>query len=294
MAPLADFLVARIPVSLPPHLTSYVKGETPFSTTSGVVATLFSYLAVIFIVQALMKNQQPHKLTPLFQAHNVILSSGSLLLLVLMLEEILPILWKEGFHYAICAEEAWTARMEFYYMVNYYFKYLELLDTVFLAFKKKPLQFLHVFHHAATALLCYSQLNGKTSISWAVIVLNLAVHVIMYYYYYATAGGARIWWKKYLTTMQIAQFIIDIFVVYFGTYEHTAAKYFPDTLPHIASCAGAEDAAVFGCLLLTIYLGLFINFYFQTYKKPVATRKLAANGNGVANGKANGTGHKTE
>jgi hypothetical protein len=30
--------------------------------------------------------------------------------------------------------------MEFYYMVNYYFKYLELLDTVFLAFKKKPLR----------------------------------------------------------------------------------------------------------------------------------------------------------
>jgi len=30
--------------------------------------------------------------------------------------------------------------MEFYYMINYYFKYLELLDTVFLAFKKKPLR----------------------------------------------------------------------------------------------------------------------------------------------------------
>ena len=25
-------------------------------------------------------------------------------------------------------------------MVNYYFKYLELLDTVFLAFKKKPMR----------------------------------------------------------------------------------------------------------------------------------------------------------
>lgn len=30
--------------------------------------------------------------------------------------------------------------MEFYYMINYYFKYLELIDTVFLAAKKKPLR----------------------------------------------------------------------------------------------------------------------------------------------------------
>lgn len=61
----------------------------------------------------------------------------------------------------------------------------------------------------------------------------------MYYYYYATAGGAKIWvsmsirqfpvetrayfklisapqWKKYLTTMQITQFVIDLLVTYFA------------------------------------------------------------------------------
>jgi hypothetical protein len=32
-----------------------------------------------------------------------------------------------------------SQRLEFYYMINYYFKYIELLDTVFLALKKKPL-----------------------------------------------------------------------------------------------------------------------------------------------------------
>ncbi|PPQ69639.1 hypothetical protein CVT26_001515 [Gymnopilus dilepis] len=303
MYSLASFLLDKIPFRLPPHLYSYVEGVTPLSTNRAVLTALATYLVIIFSIKAVMKNQQPLKLTGLFQLHNVILSSGSLLLLVLMLEEILPIMWKHGLHYALCSEQAWTPRLEFYYMINYYFKYLELLDTVFLALKKKPLQFLHVFHHSATALLCYTQLNGKTSIpnsrlkstqSWSVIVLNLAVHVVMYYYYYATAGGAKFWWKKYLTTMQITQFVIDLFVCYFGTYERVAFKYYPN-LPHLGNCAGSGKAAAFGCALLTSYLGLFINFYFQTYKKPGSTKKSAANGvaNGHANGKANGKANGT-
>ncbi|KAF7320342.1 Elongation of fatty acids protein [Mycena kentingensis (nom. inval.)] len=303
---LADALLSVVPFRLPPHLTSFIPHETPLSTTPVVLGTLVGYLVLIFGIQAAMKNSQPQKLNTLFQAHNVFLSSGSLLLLVLTLEEIIPIVWRTGLFNGLCAEESWTPRMEFYYMVNYYFKYLELLDTVFLAFKKKPLAFLHVFHHSATALLCYSQLVGKTSIvsrrifwslqtinmklfqSWTVISLNLAVHVLMYYYYYATAGGAKIWWKKYLTTMQIVQFVIDLFLVYFGTYNHFAASYYADSLPFIGNCAGSETAALFGCGLLTSYLGLFINFYIQTYKK--GPRPPRANGvaNGHANGHANG------
>jgi len=288
MAPLADFLLALFPFRLPTHYASYVQGKTPLSTTPAVVASLIFYLTIIFGVQAYMTNKQPQKLTTLFQAHNIILSGGSFVLLILMLEEVIPIMWTKGIFNAVCSDEAWTPRLEFYYMINYYFKYLELIDTIFLALKKKPLQFLHVFHHSATALLCYSQLNGKTSISWVVISLNLAVHVVMYYYYYATAGGARFWWKKYLTSMQILQFIIDLFAVYFGTYQHYAHSYYQGFLPSIGNCAGSETAALFGCGLLTSYLGLFINFYIQTYKTP------AKKSDRVANGTANGNLHKKD
>ncbi|KZT30578.1 GNS1/SUR4 membrane protein [Neolentinus lepideus HHB14362 ss-1] len=290
MAPLADFILAHVPLpSLPHHLTHYVRGQTPLSTQTSVFSALVTYLATVFSIRKYMKDKAPMKLTTLFQLHNIILSAGSGLLLALMVEEVVPLWWKHGMFYAMCSDGAWTSRLEFYYMINYYIKYVELLDTAFLAVKKKPLAFLHVFHHSATALLCYCQLNGKTSISWIPITLNLTVHVLMYYYYYATAGGAKIWWKKYLTTMQILQFVIDLFAVYFGTYSYYAANYF-HKLPHLGTCAGTEGAAVFGCALLTSYLGLFINFYIQTYNKKPVHKKAVANGNGVPNGKA----HKSD
>lgn len=106
-------------------------------------------------------------------------------------------------------------------------------------------------------------------------------------------------WKKYLTSMQILQFIIDLFAVYFGSvyllhfvvsdradaliaYQHFAHAYYQGILPSIGNCAGSETAALFGCGLLTSYLGLFINFYIQTYKGPA--KKSGRVANGTANG----------
>jgi fatty acid elongase 3 len=109
MAPLADFILKQVPLpQLPYHLTHYVRGATPLSSQPVVIGILAGYLATIFGIREFMKTRQPQKLTFLFQVHNAILSSGSALLLALMLEEILPIYWRHGLFYALCNARAWT------------------------------------------------------------------------------------------------------------------------------------------------------------------------------------------
>lgn len=105
----------------------------------------------------------------------------------------------------------------------------------------------------------------------------------MYWYYFQSARGVRVWWKKWITRLQIVQFVIDLGkllfnpptigatdillgFVYFASYTYFSSTYFPH-LPSYGHCAGEEFAAFAGMGIISSYLLLFISFYFATYKK---------------------------
>ncbi|KAH8026264.1 hypothetical protein HPB51_017802 [Rhipicephalus microplus] len=76
---------------------------------------------------------------------------------------------------------------------------------------------LHVIHH------CIVVWNGWVGLTFGAegqimicICINCLVHVIMYSYYFLSSFGPAmrryLWWKRYLTMMQIAQ--LSFFVIY--------------------------------------------------------------------------------
>ncbi|MCJ1310487.1 hypothetical protein MMC25_004151 [Agyrium rufum] len=252
----------------------FVPGETPMSTLPASLTVLASYYVIVLGGREVMRNRPAFKFSTLFKIHNLGLTVLSWGLLVLFVEQVLAAWWNSNIFYMICDKRGgWTDKLVVLYYLNYITKYIELLDTVFLVLKKKPLTFLHTYHHGATALLCYTQLVGLTPISWVPISLNLMVHVVMYWYYFQSARGIRIWWKEWITRLQILQFVVDLGFIYFATYTYFTSTYF-QWMPNYGHCAGEEFAAIAGCAIISSYLLLFISFYLATYKKtPKAGRK---------------------
>lgn len=90
-------------------------------------------------------------------------------------------------------------------------KVFDLCDTVFFILRKKWNQVtpLHVTHHSImpfTSWLAYK--FAPVPSSGTVLILNSFVHTVMYSYYELASRGFNLWWKKYITVMQLVQFYV--------------------------------------------------------------------------------------
>lgn len=91
----------------------------------------------------------------------------------------------------------------------------ELLDTVFIVLRSKPLVMLQYYHHFATLLLCWAGLKVYPIEMIAAAGMNYSVHTFMYLYFALCGMGYR-GLKKIgfiITIFQVLQMVIAVYVV---------------------------------------------------------------------------------
>ena len=93
-------------------------------------------------------------------------------------------------------------------------------------------------------------------------LINSFVHVFMYFYYGLSACGPQfqkyLWWKKYMTKMQMIQFVIVI--------VHSCQFFF-------ISCDFPIFFSYWTLSYAMIFLVLFSNFYIQEFIKRQAMKR---------------------
>lgn len=278
-----------------------VDGSIPLSNPSTVILVSISYVLFIKLLQCVFVptrdvrkgshvsrttatsslRMQPLECTWVVFVHNLILSIGSGILLVALVREMFSLYQRNSMLELFCdPDQVLTSGYHhFLFYINYMFKFYELFDTVLLAVRGKPIRFLHIYHHAITIVLSWAHLRGETCVQWVPLVCNLAVHVVMYGYYAVNAIGYRPWWKRYLTKMQICQFVCVLFIsicVMAIRAFHTITYYILDR-PYGYRCHCKDWYTVnFGVAVFASYLLLFLRMYDETYKKKNSKPTLKA------------------
>jgi elongation of very long chain fatty acids protein 6 len=86
----------------------------------------------------------------------------------------------------VCAYPAdtWGSGSSGFWVTLFIFsKVPELVDTVFIVLRKKPLLFLHWYHHVTVLLFCWSSLSTMAASGLYFVAMNYTAHSLMYGYY---------------------------------------------------------------------------------------------------------------
>jgi len=219
-------------------------------------AVALSYLVLIVVGKAVMKNRKEFNLWSFRVFHNAFLTALSLYLVVEMLRQASL----TSFYGPIIRDSRGNGMAKILHLY-YLSKVVEFIDTFIMILRKKfdQISFLHIYHHVSVLIMwwfnVYFYPGGEAYPSaW----LNSFVHVWMYSYYFLSTIGYEVWWKRFLTQLQISQ--LSLFVLQGISLLFTGAKEFV--------FIGLINGAYAATLVI-----LFLNFYTKSYRKPTTKKE---------------------
>lgn len=277
-AGLIDRIVHFFVVNEDPRTKPWLLASSPGPLFTILVTYLYFCL---YAGPRYMKNRKPFELKNTLIVYNAV----QVVLSVYLVIEGLEGGWRKHYNFRCqpvdYSNNPVAIRMARAVWLYYMCKITELLDTVFFVLRKKQNQisFLHVYHHTLMPICGFIGLKYFAGGHGTLLgLINSFIHVIMYMYYMLAAMGPQVqkhlWWKKYLTVMQIIQFLI--------VFVHTIQIQFQP------SCNFPKSI---GCLL-TLNAGLFTymfsSFYIKSYNRAPKNNQSKVIDHKCTNGIANG------
>jgi elongation of very long chain fatty acids protein 6 len=170
------------------------------------------------------------------------------------------LLLNRGYEQTMCLDPSATwgyGPTGFWMMLFMYSKIPELIDTVFIILRKKPLLFLHWYHHATVLTYCWCAYSLRTGSGIFFATMNYGVHGLMYAYYCAQAlGGVPKWFPTILITyLQIFQMLVGVAICLSGWYYYL----------HDIPCSNDLRMLIAAGVMYASYLFLFVQFFFNRY-----------------------------
>ena len=190
---------------------------------------------------------------------NLALAVFSIFGAIVLVPPVISSMKEKGFVYTSCVSDAYQYSPEssvcfwvFLFMLS---KVVELGDTLFVILRKKPLMFLHWYHHVSVLNLTWFIVSkDATGIAHCSSSINYSIHSIMYLYYAATSAGVR--FPPVIPPLITLLQILQMFLV--ATVNITAFVY--------RSTCPVDVAVVWAAVIIVLsYAALFGNYFMQRY-----------------------------
>jgi elongation of very long chain fatty acids protein 6 len=199
---------------------------------------------------------------------NLMLTILSIAMLFAMIWPTLLLAYENGPKHMLCDQTGshWVGVKAFAIYVFQLSKYAELIDTLFLIMRNKPVGFLHWYHHTTVLYYTWYAGSGAFNIGYLFAIVNCCVHTIMYWYYFRRACGVMLSYDKLITRIQIIQMVIGVCAT--GTWA-----FFNTTESETCSTKWATGFMLAGLAMYGSYFYLFFKFYINRYNKNKAAKR---------------------
>lgn len=192
----------------------------PLISSGPTIVILIIVFYLLFVKQIgpkIMANREPFNLKKLILLYNSTLMLGNAFGFLYLLSKIDYGRIFFNFKFPDHSDTSFNTKVDIFLgYLCYLSRFVDLFDTVFFVLRKKfkQITFLHLYHHSFVPILGWIGLKvaPRAPVIKLFLLINCFIHTIMYLYYTLAIMGTKmqkyLWWKKYITQIQLSQFVI--------------------------------------------------------------------------------------